>query len=63
MQRINSRLGKKWKRKEIEKPKNNIKYLGVTLSKQIKALYERNVKTLKKEIHGELRRWKFFYAL
>ena len=62
-QRINSRLGKKWKRKEIEKSKNNIKYLGVTITKQIKALYDRNVKTLQKEIYEECRRWKNFYAL
>ena len=49
--------------KEIEKPKNNIKYLGVTLTKQIKALYNRNFKSLKKEMHGDPRRWKIFYAL
>jgi hypothetical protein len=36
---------------------NNIKYLGVTLSKQVKALYDKNVKSLKKEIE-DLRRWK-----
>ena len=47
---------KKWKWKEMEKPKNNIKYLGVTLPKQIKALYDRNFKSLKKEIHEDLRR-------
>jgi hypothetical protein len=29
---------------------NNIKYLGVTLSKQVKELYDKNFKSLKKEI-------------
>jgi hypothetical protein len=29
---------------------NNIKYLGVTLTKQVKDLYEKNFKSLKKEI-------------
>jgi len=29
---------------------NNIKYLGVTLNKQVKDLYDKNFKTLKKEI-------------
>jgi hypothetical protein len=38
---------------------NNIKYLGVILTKQVKDLYEKNFKSLKKEIK-ELRRWKEF---
>jgi hypothetical protein len=29
---------------------NNIKYLGVTLAKQVKDLYDKNFKSLKKEI-------------
>jgi hypothetical protein len=29
---------------------NNIKYLGVTLTKEVKDLYEKNFKSLKKEI-------------
>ena len=37
---------------------NNIKYLGMTLTKQVKDLYDRNFKSLKKEIEEELRRWK-----
>jgi hypothetical protein len=37
---------------------NNIKYLGVTLSKQVKDLYDKNFKSLKKEIKEDLRRWK-----
>ena len=37
---------------------NNIKHLGVTLAKQVKDLYDRNFKSLKKEIKEELRRWK-----
>jgi hypothetical protein len=37
---------------------NNIKYLGVLLTKQVKDLYDKNFKTLKKEIEENLRRWK-----
>jgi hypothetical protein len=37
---------------------NNIKYLGVTLTKEVKCLYEKNFKSLKKEIKEDLRRWK-----
>jgi hypothetical protein len=36
---------------------NNIKYLGVTVTKEVKDLYDNNVKTLKEEIK-DLRRWK-----
>jgi hypothetical protein len=36
---------------------NNIKYLGVTLTKQVKDLYSKNFQSLKKEIE-DLRRWK-----
>jgi hypothetical protein len=36
---------------------NNINYLGVTLTKEVKDLYEKNFKSLKKEIKY-LRRWK-----
>jgi hypothetical protein len=38
--------------------KNNIKYLGVTLTKQVKDLHDKNFKSLKKEIEEDLRRWK-----
>jgi hypothetical protein len=37
---------------------NNIKYLGVTLTKKVKGLYDKNVKSLKKEFNEDLRRWK-----
>jgi hypothetical protein len=37
---------------------NNIKYLGVTLAKEVKDLYDNNFKSLKKEIKHDLRRWK-----
>jgi hypothetical protein len=37
---------------------NNIKYLGVTLTKEVKDLYNKNFKSLKKEIKENLRRWK-----
>ena len=35
---------------------NNIKYLGVTLSKQVKDLYDNSFKSLTKEIEQDLRR-------
>ena len=37
---------------------NNIKYLGVTLTKEVEDLYDKNFKTLKKEIKEDLRRCK-----
>jgi hypothetical protein len=37
--------------------KNIIKYLGVTLTKEVKELYDKNFMSLKKEIK-DLRRWK-----
>ena len=36
---------------------NNIKYLGVTLTKKVKDLHDKNVKSLKKEIE-DTRKWK-----
>ena len=37
---------------------NNIKYLGVILTKQVKDLYDNNLKSLKKEIEEALRKWR-----
>jgi hypothetical protein len=37
----------------------NIKYLGVTQTKDVKSLYDKNFKSLKKEIQ-DLRRWEDF---
>jgi hypothetical protein len=37
---------------------NNIKYLGVTLTKEVKDLCDKNLKSLKKDIKEDLRRWK-----
>jgi hypothetical protein len=37
---------------------NNIKFLGVALTKEVKDLYDKNFKSLKKEIKEDLRRWK-----
>ena len=34
---------------------NNIKYLGMTLTKELKELYDKNFKSLKKEIKVDLR--------
>ena len=35
-----------------------MKYLGVTLTKKVKELYDKNFKTLKKEFKEDLRKWK-----
>ena len=54
----------KWAEKEIRETtlftrvKTNRKYLGVTLTKEVKDLYDKNFKSLKKEIKEDLRRWK-----
>ena len=37
---------------------NNIKYLSVTLTKQVKDVYDKNFKSLKIEIEEDLRIWK-----
>jgi hypothetical protein len=37
---------------------NNIKYLGMSLTKQVKDLYDKSFKSLKKEIEEYLKRWK-----
>ena len=37
---------------------NNIKYLGVTLTEQVKDLYDKSFKTLKKEIKEDIKSWK-----
>jgi hypothetical protein len=37
---------------------NNTKYLGVTLTKEVKDLYDKYFKSLKKEIKEDIRRWK-----
>jgi hypothetical protein len=37
---------------------NNIKYLSVTLTQEVKDLHDKNFKSLKKEIKEDLRRWK-----
>ena len=54
----------KWAEKEISETTpftmvtNNIKYFGVTLTKEVKDLCDKNLKSLKKEIVEDLRRWK-----
>jgi hypothetical protein len=37
---------------------NNVKYLGVTLTKKVKGLYDQNFKSVKKKMEEDLRRWK-----
>jgi hypothetical protein len=57
-------LKNKWAEKEIREMTpftivtNNMKYLGVMLTKQVKDLYDKNFKSLKKEIEEDLGRWK-----
>jgi hypothetical protein len=54
----------KWAQKEVRKTipfkmaTNNRKYLGVTLTKQVKDLYGKNFKSLRKETREDIRRWK-----
>ena len=36
----------------------SIKYLGVTLTKDVKDLYDKNYRSLKKEIEEDCRKWK-----
>ena len=43
---------------ELRIATNNIKHLCVTLTKQVKDLYDKNFKSLKKEIKEDIRRWK-----
>jgi hypothetical protein len=56
----------KWAEKDIRKMTpftvvtNNIKYLGVVLTKQVKDLYDMNFKSLKKEVKDVIRIWKDF---
>ena len=37
---------------------NYIKYVDVTLTKQVKDLYDKNFRSLKKEIEEDFRKWK-----
>ena len=37
---------------------NSKKYLGVTLTKEVKDLFDKNFKSLKKEIEEDTRKWK-----
>jgi hypothetical protein len=49
-----------WETTALSIVTNNIKYLGVTLTEEVKDLYDKNFKSLKKEIK-DLRRWKDFH--
>lgn len=52
-----------WLRKKADNtlPKSNkyyfVFYLGATLTKQVKYMYDKNFKSLKKEIKEGLRKW------
>ena len=37
---------------------HNIKYLGITLTKQVKDLYDKNFKPLNNKIEEDIRKWK-----
>ena len=41
---------------------NNMKYIGVNLTKQVMDLYDNNFKSLKTEIKEDLRKWKDLHA-
>jgi hypothetical protein len=53
-----------WPKKDIRETTpirismHNIKYLGVSLTRQVKYLYDQNFKSLNKEIEDDIRRWK-----
>lgn len=51
-------LRKKLGKTPITVSTNYIKYVGITLTWQGKSLYDKNSKSLKKEITDTLRRWK-----
>lgn len=44
----------------LHKSQNNIKYLGDTLTKQLKDMYDNTFKSFKKEIGECIRSWKDF---
>jgi hypothetical protein len=46
------------KTKQNKTKQNKTKYLGMTQTKQVKALYDQNFKSMNKEIKEDLRRWK-----
>ena len=54
----------KWAEKKIRETSpftistNSIKYLRITLTKQVKDLYAKNFKSLKKGIEKDTRKWK-----
>jgi spermidine/putrescine-binding protein len=51
------KLRKNYRKTPVTIVTNNIKYIGVTLTKQVKDLPDKN-KSLKKELEEDLRKWK-----
>jgi hypothetical protein len=49
-------LSKKNQGNTLHNSHNNIKYLGVTLTKQVKDLYGKRFKSLKNEIEEDIRK-------
>lgn len=41
---------------------DNIKYLWLTLTKQVKDLYNKNLESVKTEIEEDVRRWKYLHV-
>jgi hypothetical protein len=50
-----SRLRKELRKHNALTIATNIKYIGVTLTKQVKDLFEKNIKFLKEEMEEDLR--------
>jgi hypothetical protein len=53
---MTNRLKKKLGKTPFTRATNNIKYLGVTVTKQVKDLLDNNFKSLKREIEEDLRK-------
>jgi hypothetical protein len=52
-----------WKTTPFTIATDNIKYLGVTVTKKVKNLYDKNFKSLRKENKEDLRRWKDIHRI
>ena len=60
MQMINGIRKKSENHNNLQYPLNNIKYLGVTLNKEVKILYDSNFTSLKKKTEEDIRKLKDF---
>jgi hypothetical protein len=55
MNKLRKNIGKQF---HLQQPQKKIKYLGIKLTKEVKELYNKNYKPLKKKIEEDIRRWK-----